>query len=82
MNNAIFAFDFSCNKPAMTSYINNVIEFYIWPSDIDSKSYDKFISSYMVILKIVYFCVKRFLFTKKQILKLMQKIHRWHRIDL
>ena len=44
MNNAIFAFDFSCNKPAMTSYVNNVIEFYVWPSDIDSKSYDKLTS--------------------------------------
>ena len=44
MYKAIFAFDFSCNKPAMTSYINGVIEFYVWPSDIDDKSYDRLTS--------------------------------------
>ena len=41
---AIFAFDFSCNKPAMTSYIDGVIGFYVWPSDIDDKSYDRLTS--------------------------------------
>ena len=45
--------------------------------EYDSKSYDKFISSYMVILKIVYFCVKRFLFTKKQILKLIDVLEKF-----
>ena len=44
MHKAIFAFDFSCNKPAMTSYINGVIDFYVWPSDIDDKSYDRLTS--------------------------------------
>ena len=44
MCKAIFAFDFSCNKPAMTSYINDVIEFYVWPSDIDDKSYERLTS--------------------------------------
>ena len=44
MYKAVFAFDFSCNKPAMTSYINGVIDFYVWPSDIDAKSYDRLIS--------------------------------------
>lgn len=41
MNNIIFAFDFSMNKPAMVSYINGKINFYIFPSDIDSKSFEK-----------------------------------------
>lgn len=44
MCKAIFAFDFSCNKPAMTSYINDVVDFYVWPSDIDDKSYDRLTS--------------------------------------
>ena len=44
MCKAIFAFDFSCNKPAMTSYINGVIEFYVWPSDIDDKSDERLTS--------------------------------------
>ena len=44
MCKAIFAFDFSCNKPAMTSYINGVVDFYVWPSDIDAKSYDRLAS--------------------------------------
>jgi hypothetical protein len=44
MYKAIFAFDFSCNKPAMTSYINDVVDFYVWPSDIDDKSYDRLTS--------------------------------------
>lgn len=44
MHKAIFAFDFSCNKPAMTSYINGVVDFYVWPSEIDDKSYDRLTS--------------------------------------
>lgn len=44
MYKAIFAFDFSCNKPAMTSYVNGVMDFYVWPSDIDNKSYDRLTS--------------------------------------
>lgn len=44
MYKAIFAFDFSCNKPAMTSYVNGVMDFYVWPSDIDDKSYDRLTS--------------------------------------
>ena len=39
-----FAFDFSCNKPAMVSYIDGKIDFYVWPSDIDGKSCEKLTS--------------------------------------
>ena len=49
MIKAIFAFDFSCNKPAMTSYINGVINFYVWPSEIDDKSYDRLTSCDVII---------------------------------
>jgi hypothetical protein len=49
MDKAIFAFDFSCNKPAMTSYINGVINFYVWPSEIDDKSYDRLTSCDVII---------------------------------
>ena len=49
MSKAIFAFDFSCNKPAMTSYINGVINFYVWPSEIDGKSYDRLTSCDVII---------------------------------
>jgi hypothetical protein len=49
MSKAIFAFDFSCNKPAMTSYINGVINFYVWPSEIDDKSYDRLTSCDVII---------------------------------
>ena len=49
MNQAIFAFDFSCNKPAMTSYINGVINFYVWPSEIDDKSYDRLTSCDVIV---------------------------------
>jgi len=41
MFKAIFAFDFSCNKPAMTSYVDDKIDFYVWPSSIDAKSLDR-----------------------------------------
>lgn len=37
---AIFAFDFSMNKPAMTSFVNDEVSFYFWPSDLDAKSID------------------------------------------
>lgn len=37
----IFAFDFSCNKPAMTCMIDDKIEIYVWPSDIDKTSYER-----------------------------------------
>lgn len=36
----IFAFDFSMNKPAMTSFINGKVSFYVWCSEIDDKSKD------------------------------------------
>ena len=49
MSKAIFAFDFSCNKPAMTSYINGVINFYVWPSEIDDKSYDRLTSCDVIV---------------------------------
>ena len=45
--------------------------------EYDDKSYDKFISSYMVILKIVYFCIKRFLFSKKHLLKLIDVMEKF-----
>ena len=38
MKPVIFAFDFSMNKPAMCAYINDEIEFYVWPSKIDKTS--------------------------------------------
>lgn len=36
MHPAIFAFDFSMNKPAMCSLINNKINFYVWPASVDN----------------------------------------------
>lgn len=45
MSLAIFAFDFSMNKPAMTSFVNDVLDFYVWPSTIDDKSYNSLIFS-------------------------------------
>lgn len=41
----IFAFDFSMNKPAMTSFVDGILDFYIWPSTIDEKSYNSLIFS-------------------------------------
>lgn len=41
MDSPIFAFDFSMNKPAMCSYINSTLEFFVWPSAIDTKSSEK-----------------------------------------
>lgn len=38
MKPIIFSFDFSMNKPAMCSFIDDKIEFYVWPSTIDSKA--------------------------------------------
>ena len=38
MKPIIFSFDFSMNKPAMCSFINDKIEFYFWPSSIDNKA--------------------------------------------
>lgn len=40
MKHTIFAFDFSMNKPAMTVLCNNNLSFYVWPSEIDEKSYN------------------------------------------
>lgn len=37
----IFAFDFSCNKPAMTCLVNGTISIYVWASDIDNVSYGR-----------------------------------------
>lgn len=37
---AIFAFDFSMNKPAMCCLVRNKIEFYTWPSLIDDYTYN------------------------------------------
>lgn len=45
MNHTIFAFDFSMNKPAMTVLCNNKMDFYVWPSAIDAKSYNTLIYS-------------------------------------
>ena len=45
MSLAIFAFDFSMNKPAMTSFVNGNLDFYVWPSSIDEKSYNSLIFS-------------------------------------
>lgn len=45
MSLAIFAFDFSMNKPAMTSFVDGVLDFYVWPSTIDEKSYNSLIFS-------------------------------------
>lgn len=44
MHQPIFAFDFSMAKPAMVSLINNKLEIYIWPMDLDEKS-EKMISA-------------------------------------
>jgi len=41
---AVFGFDFSCSKPAMTSYIDGKIEFYVWPAEIDDVSLEKLTS--------------------------------------
>lgn len=41
MDSPIFAFDFSMNKPAMCSYIDETLEFFVWPSRIDEKSANK-----------------------------------------
>lgn len=41
MNKQIFAFDFSMNKPAMCSLINDKLEFFVWPSNIDDKSQER-----------------------------------------
>jgi hypothetical protein len=38
LHTPIIAFDFSMNKPAMASFIDNKLELYIFPSNIDSKS--------------------------------------------
>jgi hypothetical protein len=45
MQPAIFAFDFSMNKPAMTSFVDGNLDFYVWPSTIDEKSYNSLIFS-------------------------------------
>ena len=38
MKQVVFAFDFSCNKPAMTCCIDGSIGLYVWPSEIDKVS--------------------------------------------
>lgn len=37
---AIFAFDFSMNKPAMCCLVKNEISFYAWPTLVDEFTYD------------------------------------------
>ena len=37
---AIFAFDFSMNKPAMCCLVKNEISFYTWPTHVDEFTYD------------------------------------------
>ena len=41
MHTPIFSFDFSMNKPAMACLVNNKLNFYVWPIDIDDVSYSK-----------------------------------------
>lgn len=38
MHKPIFAFDFSMNKPACCSLVNNNLKFYFWPSELDDFS--------------------------------------------
>lgn len=45
MNHTIFAFDFSMNKPAMTVLCKDKMDFYVWPSSIDDKSYNTLLYS-------------------------------------
>lgn len=40
MHIPIFAFDFSIAKPAMASFIDNHLDFYIWPMDVDTFTFD------------------------------------------
>ena len=37
---AIFAFDFSMNKPAMCCMVKNEISFYAWPTQVDTFTYN------------------------------------------
>lgn len=41
MNKPIFAFDFSCNKPALCIYINGKIDYAVFPSNIDKVTEEK-----------------------------------------
>ena len=45
MTHTIFAFDFSMNKPAMTVLCKGKMDFYVWPSSIDDKSYNTLLYS-------------------------------------
>lgn len=41
MNYSLFAFDFSMSKPALCTYVNNKIDFYCFPMNLDDKSITK-----------------------------------------
>lgn len=41
MNKPIFAFDFSCNKPALCSFIDNKISYAVFPSKVDNITIEK-----------------------------------------
>ena len=43
----------------------------------EENSYDKLIINYLVILEIIYFCVKRFLFEKKDLMKLTKCLEKF-----
>lgn len=49
MHSPIFAFDFSMNKPAMCSLVDNNLRFYFWPTDIDKESAGKYANAYVNI---------------------------------
>lgn len=42
MHKPIFAFDFSMNKPACCSLVNNNLKFYFWPTELDNFSADAY----------------------------------------
>lgn len=41
MNKPIFAFDFSCSKPAICTYIDNKISYAVFPAKIDDITFEK-----------------------------------------
>ena len=43
----------------------------------EENQYDKLIINYLVILEIIYFCVKRFLFDKKELMKLTKNLEKF-----
>lgn len=45
MHKPIFAFDFSMNKPACCSLVNNNLRFYFWPTELDDFSADAYVNA-------------------------------------